>query len=282
MGAKLCLIPPTAHLDEFAKGGMHLLLNHLLEDKTYFNYYRARYYHWGDYLILDNGAHEEVPSTIEDLVRKAEMVGASEIVWPDAKYDLDRTIGLFEMTVHSLRNMRMLGYRRWMLVPQGSDIMEWTYCLHYMVGRWQTLSREIPQLFGKAPIIGFPMKYTDGTFSDHDVTLAFNFLNDLNVRYPIKVHLLGWDRSPFEWVPRLVKAPFVRSVDTAKPFVLTLAGKHAGPMTDFPRRPDNYFEATMEGDLLDLARWNVNAFLYYSGNKAVLGGPVRGLPPGAA
>src|SRR3990167_4617517 len=86
-------IPPVSELlHSRPLGDFHLVLAHLMNTPGYAAYYKARGAA-GDYLVLDNGAHENGSGLeVNQLMSIARLLDASEVVMPDALFSAEDTV----------------------------------------------------------------------------------------------------------------------------------------------------------------------------------------------
>lgn len=246
---KAILIPPTKELDSFAhEAKMHLALAHLTYQTEYWRFYVNKKIA-GDYIILDNSAHEfRKPISPSQLLRAARQVRADEIVLPDVPYKSEETIAATEECLKlwtkyfrgELEELRP----QLMLVPQGDSIEEWRTCLFALILKWQRYAKQFPGLFRKEPpVIGLPAKY-QGKFEGADIAKMLRvWLAPLSSNgYPI--HLLGW-RELWRLNELALEFPWIRSIDSAKPFVYGLKGIVFDPLNETEPahidRPEDYF-----------------------------------------
>lgn len=256
---KVGLIPPIAHLNEFGQGEFHLILSHLLDTQPeYRNHYRDQASQ-GAFLLLDNSAHElGIGQDPEILLGQADDVGASEIACPDALFNADLTI---EMTTRALRLYKkeesFLDDRgiRLMIVPQAESIWEWGQCL-------KSLMKVHQHHFPGTP-------FTVGVSKDYEKwpggvpNLIARFVDPARDIFEFDVHLLGWGRHLHVLSALSARFPWIRSTDSAKPFVyaykdlwLTLTSESP----TYPTRPANYFDLVLSEEQLLIAKNNVRIF----------------------
>lgn len=225
---KAGLIPPIPELEEFGRNSFHLLLSHLISNKTYHDHYK-RERRRGAYLVLDNSAHEfEIGQRADILLDQAISLQAQEIVVPDQLDDAEGTIegALSAMEVwyegDRASEMRDLNPAL-MFVPQGKDEKEWTECLKELIRTQRFVSRKRS---GRTDfVIGLSKDYEvwDGGL-DH---LIADWLQPIRRSAEVKgvkiqVHLLGWGRQLWDLGFLARKYPWIRSTDSAKPFVYAL------------------------------------------------------------
>lgn len=224
---KIAIIPPTALLETYGVMGdeYHLCLSaRVLEDKTY-----ADFYSWrsklGDWVILDNSAHEQLEGQrVDQLVDAATRIDPSEIVLPDRLFFGEDTVDLAREALPVFR--RLFPHAKLMGVPQGRTRNEWEECLVALtvlgidsVGiskDYEVWNERLYGLVGLAASYGFTRE---------------------------QIHLLGWGRNLWELA---ALAGLVRGVDSAKPIVYALEGvqlpnaitKENAPK--YPRRRPGY------------------------------------------
>lgn len=248
---KIAIIAPTQLLDTYATRGdaYHLCLSErILHDVRYAHFYRERAA-LGDYVILDNSAHEQLEGdSWAELARAAVYVNPSEIVLPDRLFFGDDTLDRSTEAAARLRDafpdVKLMG------VPQGRTPTEWRECL-----------------------VGLDALGVDtiGISKDYEVWADGRGLYQL-ARYvkaycrpSVEIHMLGWGRK-LHHIAHI--ASMVRGIDSAKPLVYAM---HDVRLPDvltnenlpkYPRRTAGFFEATAIPD--DLARHNIDVFRSYA------------------
>lgn len=249
---KAIVIPPIKELrNVYHPSGTHLALAHLAlgteqQAAEYWQFFVERKQE-GDYIILDNAAHElRVPLDPHELIEAAELVRADEIVLPDVPYDHRQTIKLMVscMQEWAQAGEDMRPYRL-MFVPQGDTILAWRTCLFAQIMRYQRLVREFRGVFSdQQPVVALPAKY-EGKFEGYPLSrMIADFLEPLH-HHGYEIHLLGW-RSLWGLNDIAMRFPFIRSTDSAKPFVYGKKGIVFDPLheaaPEHVTRPDDFFE----------------------------------------
>lgn len=247
---KVALIPPIPDLRRTPKTGIHLLLSHLFKDPEYVSFYQERR-HAGDLLILDNGAHEKgIGEKESSLLDKALQVGAQEIVLPDVLFDRTGTVE---------RTRRMLSYivtRGWekyveagmprlMMVPQSQDKYEWQACLKALLNTWELHAGRAPVPF-ESPVIGISKDYDNWRGGLH--RLIRDYVEPVFDQRDFDVHLLGWANNLWSTAEIARDFPWVRSTDSAKPFVYAknrIRLEPGGKIPRYPRRDSQYFNCSL-------------------------------------
>ena len=246
---KIAVIPPTSLLESYGVLGdkYHLCLSHeVLTNVGYAEFYQRRRRE-GDFVILDNSAHEQLEGqSLDQLVRAAKYVGPSEIVLPDRLFfgddTIERSTEAFERLREEFPTTRLMG------VPQGRTVKEWLVCLDAFLD------------------LGVD---TIGISKDYEVWPdGLGALVEL-VRGAGEqdIHLLGWGREL--WQLREL-ANLVRGVDSAKPVVYALHGVELPDVISpastpkYPRRQNDFFAGPANGEypleFHRIARANIAAF----------------------
>jgi len=217
---KMASIVPQNYLDMTAESDFHMALAHLV-GKAGFEKYTAFFTNRkkGSFCILDNGVVEGEPMTIADVVDRAILIHADEIILPDVLKDAEATMrdtmNALDYLKERFGSLDALPFKL-MVVPQGRDEEDWLQCAKYMV-------RNLP-----IHTIGIP-KHLNETCGRRDGRLyAISDLGDLVgaelTNNSIEIHLLGCATTPLE-VLTIAKAseqgiiPEVRSCDSAIPYV---------------------------------------------------------------
>jgi len=269
---KAALIPPITHLDVYGHGQFHLLLTHLLSKPKYRAHYK-RQRKAGAYLVLDNSAHEQGHGQDPaDLLKAGFDLNAQEIVVPDVLDDAGATIE-FCLAAHEVwfekgaaAEMLDVYSPAFMYVPQGKNEEDWVECLdsliriHIYCARKYSLRRDI--------VIGVSKDYDvwpgglKKLIEEHVIPHR-NRMSQAGIK--MHVHMLGWMRNLWNLQRIAHDHPWIRSTDSAKPFVYALAGRNlinsvqkAPP--PYPQRNKNYFSQKMTNQQMELAKANVWVF----------------------
>lgn len=211
---KLATIVPVAYLEKTRGQEMHMALAHLVgTNEAYTQFYREMGDNEDKFLMLDNSVVETgTPMPVEELIEKAKMVNADEIIVPDYFMDCDATIEAAIDYIPVIR--KALPNVRIMVVPQGKTIEEWTYCL-----------REI--LLLDCDTIGIPKVLTK--IADHAQARLMLLTELQHILRGREIHLLGCWENPTELtvVQKYVHngaIPKVRSCDSAIAYVYAREG----------------------------------------------------------
>lgn len=265
---KAALIPPIPLLHVYGNGVFHLLLSHLMDDKRYFNHYLLQR-SLGAYLVLDNSAHEfRAGGAAEVLREQAVAINAQEVVVPDVLEDAAATV---EAATCALETWYETDDRRMsalnpalMYVPQAQTFTEWCSCLMDLVSMhtYVTKKRPIRSDF----VIGISKDYENWPEGIHGL---LDVADEVRRTHNAKVHLLGWGRKLWDLGNLARNYPWIRSTDSAKPFVYALecidlqwwCQVETDPdVPVYPGRSPDYFNRSFHSKKRMIADKNVNVF----------------------
>ena len=266
---KAALIPPISGLRQFGvTGKFHLLLSHLLREPQYFSHY-AKQRQEGAYLILDNSAHEfGQGNDPEALIYNAAAMNAQEVVVPDVLEDSEATI---ERSLEALeywfekkdRILRRLNPAL-MYVPQARNKGDWEMCLQNLIRMHMYVTQR--NKYRTSLVVGVSKDY-EAWWPKEGLCPLLDILSEMRLTSDIKfqVHLLGWGRNLW-YLERYAKTyPWIRSTDSAKPFVYGMARLQLEPHEEvptYPKRPTNYFHKRMDDQMRHIS--TVNAMIFRS------------------
>lgn len=279
---RAAMIPPVPELDRFAvtNGHIHLLLSHLTALPGYTEFYGERS-RSGDYLILDNSAHEHGKgNSMSTLLEQAHALGADEVVVPDVLFDASGTVesarqALSWLTTDEGRaDYAGAGSPRLMFVPQGRTATEWSWCLSVLLDVYKERYLHDEHLTVTPPVIGISKDYYN--WKGGLVALIQKYVSPYRSRgnFPgLDVHCLGWPNDL--WCLAKVTRTFkwVRSTDSAKPFVYAknrILLEPGGPIPEYPRRDPHYFEEELTVKQRDVAVRNSEVFSAAAADLLVL------------
>jgi hypothetical protein len=248
---KLALIPPIDLLEYTDMTKVQLMLPHLVTNPLYAYTYKQHCKDPEQFVILDNGAAEQMTAGIHDLITLAVRFGVDEVVAPDIFYDRTGTqfafrefLGGWQKRVNDHRGQVGLMY-----VIQGKD-----YSDFLRSAQWAAENDEIST-------IGIPRHAieTCGLLEARSNLAAY--VDRLSGK---PVHLLG--ASPLH--PTELKkgehhwTKNVRSTDTSMPFNYAFALKKMRKNIEVSR-PNNYFnlpytafdEETLKYNIESLRSW---------------------------
>lgn len=192
---------PTAALTDMAEehfGTLFALGQEILRDEAYAAWYRHRA-RQGSFIMVDNGAAERDTPPFSDIVKAANSINAAEIILPDVLEDCDETVAQ-TTSLHALN--LVAGYRR-MIVPQGRDWEEWTYCL-------KEIDRRLRGNYASIGIAKHTERYGGGRRE------ALLRIVEHNLHRNHAIHLLGAYRKPMAEIRSVLSVPgvYVRSFDS--------------------------------------------------------------------
>lgn len=281
---KVALIPPIPSLRAFGQGEFHLLLSHLLDSPLYASHYILQR-KLGAYLVLDNSAHENGEGDDpEALMYKANRINAQEVVVPDVLFDGEKTVEKaisahevwLEKRPSATDIVRQKGF---MYVPQGKTYEEWRSCLNELVSTHLYMAKRYD--LKRSFVIGLSKDYEmwDGGLMrllDEDLVPLRQDLLKKDIQ--MLCHLLGWGRNLWDLGLIAKKHVWIRSTDSAKPFVYALNGVNLGrydlsvlpPV--YPGRSPVYFQTPIQRYATHLSRQNILVFKALAEGKSSLWG----------
>lgn len=249
---KVALIPPIPNLEHWGTGRFHLCLSHLLGYPKYLQHYAIQRRN-GAYIILDNSAHEfKKGETPEQLRKQMRILKPNEIVVPDVLENADETVNaaMSTMEIWCEGDDDPPTRTTLMYVPQGDSVNSWASCLQEQV-RIHTYACAKYGL-QKDFVIGLSKDY-DELFYGGLTQLLKSYLQPLKWKMDergirMDVHLLGWSRLAWNLSIWSRDFPWIRSIDSAKPFVYGSAGVTLDPLAEYPppypgRRADYFTRA---------------------------------------
>ena len=223
---KVATILPQSYLHMAIVDDYHMCLANFIgepEMEAYTNFFRDQAKL--GFVIMDNGLIEGNPRPIDELVVKAKLIGAHEMVLPDvfrdSKATLDAIDNAYGRSLESGINL--------MAVPQGNTLEEWLDCACTIIGEY----REVKT-------IGIPKVLVDIAGRDGRSIAITELAKRSPMLYHKDIHLLGCWNSALEItiidkLSRTNKIPTVRGVDSAFAYVYT----RAGVRLDSDDRPDS-------------------------------------------
>lgn len=229
------LIPPTALIKDYLDFEFQFCLTHIArQDAEYADIYAEIGRGGKHHLIMDNGAFENGTSdSLEDLLHWIGKIQPQEVVLPDRMFMADETIKMSQEAFEVIRQSDTLGYSPLLMgVAHGRNILEWRDCAEALVEMG-------------CDTIAIPKDY-EAWPGGRDILLDLlvAMMHDpVEEKYrSFNIHLLGLERDVTA-PSKMKRKEWVRSIDTAKPFIYTA---HRADMRmdhgskHFPR-PKNYF-----------------------------------------
>lgn len=291
---KAALIAPVPMLRAFGFGSLHLCLDEVAKHyPSYRAYYRERAI-LGDHIILDNSAHEHGHGNDHaGLLKRAKLMLASEIVCPDELFSdtgtIDRTSNAL---IYFKESEDVLGKIRLMMVPQ-APLEEEGIPVQALRSVWD----DCLQMLCKMHEETFPGRpFTIGISKDYEVwpgglyDLIHNYVWPARQEYGFDVHLLGWGRNLGALQQLRQDFPWIRSVDSAKPFVYGYRMIPIDPLNPpkYPGRPENYFDLVFNQGQSIMSYYNAFVFKAAAGDTVLSSGyphnegmRLEGIMPGA-
>ncbi len=254
---KAAIIAPVALLEKYVVTDYHLtLVDLLVESSEYLDFYQHRGLK-GDFIIIDNSAHEFGTSRHEDYMTTfARTLHASEVVLPERMFwgrdTIEMAAEVYDYYREELPEISIMG------VPQGRTIDEWDWCCreHLNMG---------------VDTIGISKDFEVWPGGLVGRVTAVRYLCRQTQRGHVDVHMLGWGRNLWELnsISEIASHPIapIRGVDSAKPLVYAASGitlptdfYHA-EVPEYPRRPSTFFELNDIEIDEQIARENIASYL---------------------
>lgn len=262
-----CATVPTSHILTLGRGPMVLALSHLVGDGD--NAYTRAYKELADagaYVILNNGAYEASLTgsplpTLEQTLRRAELVGAKEIQFLEVDGDGQATVEIVRAWVRLLDPQLARRYV-WHAIVQGKDQRDFVSCFDQLAD------------IEAVGVLGIPKVVTPRCFeaacrtSDLAITRLVA-VTQLLQRTVKPVHLLGLE-DPREVLLQRKWGARVRSVDSTYPTSHALQGVAYAPSVDtYPADPPRFkFDQALAPDVLERARQNIATLRLWCGDPA--------------
>jgi hypothetical protein len=258
---RLALIPPVPHLD-LGITDMQFMLAHLCDDPKYLKFYRERNLK-GDFLLLDNSAYEfdDSQRTMAQLLALGYYIQVNEIVAPDAimherlTYAHSLESVAFLSTTAGMHAWKRAGSPRIMVVPQvdpkTQSIDAYDRHARVLLQAWHW---SVPYL---SEYITLGVSKNMDKLTGGWLLIFREVVQELIKEYPIQVHTLGLPHRLTQVRRVLKENPFIRSIDTAQPYVSALANRDMTiPDDGYPARPDGYEYAHLDNNQRERAAKN--------------------------
>lgn len=264
---KICHIIPADYIEICNKNSfMHLLITQeVLRNKNYQKNYLERSLK-GDFIIIDTGSFEyKNPAPLDDTIKAYELIQASELILPDCHLDGKVTI---ERVLDALEELENKAYRpkSLMTVPQGKTEEEYMKCISLLL--------QISEI----NTIGFSYEPIGEAFKHFDLPqfllrpTIISYINDhFDLRNSGKnFHCLGIGGHPME-IMFLKLFGYIRSVDSSTAFACAMKGIDIGKILPAqyikPERINDYFNAQVSEDIVNLALKNIKMMKEYNKNE---------------
>ena len=259
---RIAFVTPVPELQRFATASnYHLILTHICDKyPEYTEFYRQRAKE-GDYIILDNSAHELGQAVPAKMIRKyAEIIKPSIVVLPDVVGNGKETLRQTKQAVEILKD------KRWklMAVPQAPTTGGITACIEMWIDNLKQMY-EIPEISA----IGIPLEL-GRLFRPREKRAGLAEILERRqlIRQDMTYHMLGL-ADVFE-VYQLSRFPWIFGCDSAKPLTLGAHGVllHADAnkklLATYPRRPENYFDLKFDDFQAQCIRYNQQVVLSWA------------------
>lgn len=221
---KLAHIVPVGSLEILDQNQYLMCLAHLVkENDEYAQYYKNAASDPGRFVLMDNGAAENSQLSNKALYECYELIQPDELVLPDVLCDAENTIVQMRKALAYFDKKHVSC--RYMAVPQGKTLEEWTKCADTMLRT------------KKINTIGVS-KFLQMQIGDIGVRIAaLKSLTQLikkHRRYDIEVHLLGCSERPWVIAKARRDCLFVRGCDSAYGYLCAQAGVEVFDNIDRP------------------------------------------------
>lgn len=245
------------------------MLAHLLENTEYAAYYAQRHSE-GEYLILDNSAHEHGKGNPMDvLLDLATSVGADEVVVPDVLFDRRGTLQGARKALEYLRTSTgrdhyfEAGTPTLMFVPQGTSRKDWRDCMAQLANMWGAHLASTGQSYNSKVVFGVSKDYDYVRGGISSLVTEIDMVR--KKMFPLtQVHCLGWPADLWSIAQVAREHPWVRSTDSAKPFVYAaneILLEPGGDVPKYPHREVDYFSTELSDLQARIAERNVEVYL---------------------
>ncbi len=236
---KIATIVPSEFLSLTAEDSYFMALAHLVGEDDRYTAFMRRRSDDGRFILMDNGVVEGFQQNLYELLKRARLIRATEIILPDSIADGAETI---KKTVQAVQYIEQVGVpSRLMAVPQGKTIEEWTQCAEQLI---------------KLPIdaIGISKFIT----RDAGKSARLSALGELlSLGWTKDIHLLGCWENPQEVFALYRLCPEIRGVDSAIAYVYAKEGLFIDPAIPRPMNEINFGDTDVDNWLLraNIGRW---------------------------
>lgn len=216
---QIATIVPTPYLRYTAQDDYHMCVyQEVVKQPKYAEFFKEMAEDPSKYVIMDNGAAEEVNPTAYELMKAYEIVKPQEIVLPDMVGDKEITLHRTREAFRIFTDKHLSSEYRYMMVPQGETFTEWCDCLDemlmlrpYSVGVSKFMTKILQEELGDGTNVRLEL-----------VDMILQRCKVLDVK--VKIHLLGCYNHPRE-IGEIIKVfPVVRGVDSAVAYIYAQEG----------------------------------------------------------
>ena len=219
-----------------------------MRSQKYLDFYRKRV-EAGDFVILDNGAAEDVIYGAKHLHTLADDFGPTEIVVPDTIGDPNETLA----KAMGFTRFAMPSKYQYMFVLQGRNMDEVLQCL-------RTVHKSVWASY--ITTLGIPRHFAT-TINKHFRVNFFEFLLAEAFDEVFEIHFLGannWIREAVLLAELADGRPNVRGLDTSLPIYMGLEGSYIGK-EEYVKRPNAYFDIARDDPMIQK---NVDTYLEWA------------------
>jgi hypothetical protein len=250
------IIAPSQLLPKYAVTGYHLALCHLVDSDSVYGAFYVEAAARGDFIILDNSAHELGEGLTSAMERASDLIQPTEVVLPDRLFNAEDTVDFARDQIGDFSTLapRVMG------VPQGTTIPEWNACCAELISLG-------------VDTIGISKDYEnwEGGLIDRVRSVWELSLRTWNPKISA-IHMLGWGRQLWQLgqlTNLQAKGPIpIRGVDSGKPLVYAWGGidlsQNGTPK--YPKRVPHFFDLGEDDIPMNLALKNVNQFRTVAGD----------------
>lgn len=223
-----------------------MALPHLAHQKRYQDFYQTRS-RKKDWIILDNGAAEDVTFGPKHLLTMADVIGANEVVAPDVLFDYNETIAK-TMYFSRFADPKF----RYMGVVQGTKFGEFLACM-------RAYAELVPLNY--ITTIGVP-RLMATVCDDPDARVKFmRYVQREGFDASLEFHMLG-ATDDLEEVKRLTEfGNLVRGIDTSAPIYMGLLGKDIEE--EYVARPEE-FDMMQQTKHMNVLTNNIDKYLMWA------------------
>lgn len=259
-----CPLVPIPHLEELGCSRLALVLCHLVGDgKNRYTEFHRQLSDCGAHVILDNGAYEawleQKPLlSLDEMLRRAEMLGAQEVQFPEVFWDGRETVSLVASWIRDMGEDARQRYI-WHAVVQGGDQSDYEYCFDALA-----------EMEG-VDVIGLPKVVTPHCFAEacgtDELAMSRIFAVTRLIRRTYKpIHLLGLE-DPREVLLQRRWGEQLRSADSSYPTIHAIHGILYSPaVTTYPvGLPRFDFHSEIAPEVLGRVRHNLEIMRLWCG-----------------
>ncbi len=246
---------------------MALVLSHLINDgRNYYTEFHRLLGESGTHIILDNGAYEawlekKPLPTLEETIKRAEMVGANEIQFLETFWDGRGTVEIVSSWIDEMGQELRKKYI-WHAIVQGKNEKDYIYCFDALA-EMETVN-----------VIGLPKIVTPRCFSKvcatEDLAISRIYAVARLINRTKKVlHLLGLD-DPREVLIQRKWGSQIRSVDSSFPVIHAIHGiNYSLEIIDFPTEVDRFdFQSKLADNVVESAKNNIDMLRAWCGEPS--------------